>query len=73
MTATLGAVVRRATGARPATITAPAPEARPAASPAPAHPALAVAIMAMFAVVGAPPPHAIWPSVIERSPADQRA
>jgi len=64
VTAALGAVVRRATGARPATTTAPAPEARLAASPAPAHPSLTVAILSMFAVVGAPPPDGAWQAVI---------
>ena len=60
MTVAFGTVVRRTLGARPATTIAPAPEARSEAVPAPAHPSLLAAILAMFAVVGAPPPDDIW-------------
>jgi hypothetical protein len=60
VTTAIGAVVRRATGARPPTTIAPAPEARSEAVPAPAHPSLVMAVLAMFAVVGAPPPHDSW-------------
>ena len=68
MTAAIGAVVRRTTGVRPAITgsasripsSAPASEARPAASSTPAHPSLAAAILAMFAVFGAPPPDDTW-------------
>ena len=60
MTGAVGAVVRRMTGSRPATTIAPAPEARSEAVPAPAHPSLVAAVLAMFAVVGAPPPQDSW-------------
>jgi hypothetical protein len=65
VTAAIGARVRRVTGTRPAIIPAPAPEARPAAPSVPAHPSRLIAILAMFAVVGAPPPEGLWQAVIE--------
>jgi hypothetical protein len=52
--------MRRVTGPRPATITAPAPAAPSEATSAPAHPSLVAAVLAMFAVMGATPPDDIW-------------